>query len=228
MKISKFVPAFLKPALGSIYRRFFLKPDHGSKKSRESLHAYWTDPYDGENPPEAYAVNHDSSELLVDLANKYSSADSRFLEIGCNVGRNLNYLHSAGYKNLNAVEINPNAVKLLKETFPDMAKSATIHNAPVENVIKTFGDDEFDVVYSLAVLEHIHKDSEWIFGEMVRISKQYIITIEDEHGRSWRHFPRNYKKVFTSIGMQQIEERHCKDINTLDENFFARVFRKKV
>ena len=127
---------------------------------------------------------------------------------------------------MEGIEISEAAVQLLRQSFPEMARSTKIHNAPVEEIIKAFEDDEFDIVFTMAVLEHIHRDSEWIFAEMIRITKNYLITIEDEKGISWRHFPRSYRKVFEPLGMIQIEEHGCDSVARLGSDVYARVFKK--
>jgi len=157
---------------------------------------------------------------------RYANPNASVLEIGCNVGRNLNYLFVAGFRRLSGVEISETAVGLLKQSHPEMARHAKICNMSIEEVIKEFSDGEFDVVFTMAVLEHIHTESEWIFAEMVRITNDVLITIEDERGLTWRHFPRNYKKIFASPGVKQIEELNCSEVDGLGSDFSARVFRK--
>jgi 2-polyprenyl-3-methyl-5-hydroxy-6-metoxy-1,4-benzoquinol methylase len=106
-----------------------------------------------------------------------------------------------------------------------MAGHATIYNKPVEEVIKEFEDRQYDAVFTMAVLEHIHSDSEWVFEEIVQVSKKYLITMEDERTVSWRHFPRQYKKIFEKVGTKQIEEIQCnKEDHGLGSSFYARVF----
>jgi SAM-dependent methyltransferase len=231
MQLKNLIPPFLKPILrssyytvvrSSAYRKIVHKP-----RSREELHQYWRRPAeDLDNVPQDYLKGEERSQFLVNIVKKHAQEDAKILEIGCNVGRNLNYLHLAGFRRLNAIEINEDAIKLLKESFPQMASQTVIHHSPVEEVIKTFSDGEFDVVYSMAVLEHIHTESEWIFTEIVRVTDKFLITIEDEENLSWRHFPRNYRKSFEALGMKQIEEFNCGNIEGLGGGFFARVFKK--
>ncbi len=76
----------------------------------------------------------------------------------------------------------------------------------------------------MAVLEHIHYKSNWIFNEMIRISK-YILTIEDELSISDRHFPRNYKKIFSN-NMTQIFYEDCSYIKGFNKGFKTRLFKK--
>jgi SAM-dependent methyltransferase len=190
------------------------------------LHTYWKRPWDVSNLPEGYLYGKERSQFLVELLKKYADSQSVILEIGCNVGRNLNYLFLAGFKKLVAVEISKEAIKQLKQSFPELAKYAKIYNMPVEEIITKFEDGAFDIVFTMAVLEHIHPDSGFIFSEMARITKRFLVTIEDEQGVSWRHFPRNYAKVFESLGLEQIENFNCRKVLGLGGDFFARVFKK--
>jgi SAM-dependent methyltransferase len=184
-------------------------------------------PWDGFNLPENYLkpIGGDRrTQFLLELMKLYTDTNGNILEIGCNVGRNLNYLFLAGFDKLTGIEISEDAVALMEKTYPEMAKSAKIINTPVEDVIGTFKENEFDVVFTMAVLEHIHPDSKFIFSEMVRITRRNLITIEDEKGISWRHFPHNYKKIFESLGMKQVYQYNCREVDGLGSNFWARVF----
>jgi SAM-dependent methyltransferase len=190
------------------------RPDRegtNAQATLEEAHSFWRKP-DKRNRPATYLPPKRRSEFLLGKIRKFGPPNPRILEIGCNVGRNLDHLFQNGFENLEAIEINPRAVKLLRKTFPAMAKQVTIHNASVEDTIKTLGDARFDVVYSMAVLEHIHEDSRWIFPEVVRITKEVLITIEDEGGVTPIHFPRNYREVFEPLGMRQVEKVECNDV----------------
>lgn len=102
------------------------------------------------------------------------------------------------------VEISKDAIALMKRVYPEMAKKIKIYNTPIEDIIKDFENDTFDVVFTMAVLQHIHPDSEFIFPEMARITSKYLISIENKRNISWRHFPRSYQRVFEFLGMRQV------------------------
>lgn len=193
-KLIRWIPEFIKPILKPLYYHWQNLITH--RKSRDELHQYWIKPYEGQNLPQDYIEGHQRSQFLVELIKKYLNSNAKILEIGCNnVGRNLNYLFNAGYIRLAGVEISEDAIDLMKRVYPEMAKQIKVYCGSVEDIIKDFEDDAFDVVFTMAVLEHIHPDSEFIFPEMVRITRRYLITIEDERTISWRHFPRNYRKL---------------------------------
>jgi SAM-dependent methyltransferase len=196
------------------------------RKSREQLHEFWRNPDDA-NLPSGYShAGAARSEFLVDLATQHVQTDGEILEIGCNAGRNLQYLRAAGFTKLSGIEINGAALREMSRAFPEVAASARVINEPVESAITQFRDNEFALVYTMAVLEHIHADSEWIFGEMVRVTRDALITIEDERGVSWRHFPRDYGRVFTGLGLNEIANINCARIEGLGADFNARVFLK--
>jgi len=164
--------------------------------------------------------------LLVDLFRRHVSPESTVLEIGCNAGRNLDYLdRTAGYHRLTAIEISEDAVRVLRASYPNLA-GVPIHVAPVEDCIRGFPDRAFDAVFTMAVLVHLHEESAWVFGEIARVTGRTLVTIEDEHHWSWRHFARKYHRIFTPLGFRQVEARRCTAIVGLDWMYVARVFQR--
>ena len=125
------------------------------------------------------------------------------------------------------MEINSDALRLFRATFPDAAQHTTLYDAPVERIVRSLPDRAYDVVFSMAVLEHLPRSSEWVLAEMARITAGFLIIIEDEQGESWRHYPRNYRKVFESLGMTQLKEVNCAEVNGLGPSFVARVFERR-
>jgi SAM-dependent methyltransferase len=198
--------------------------------NRDELHSYWKSRSDNDrNSPSDYLDSIERSQFLLDLISPYVDKRNQILEPGCNVGRNLNYLYSHGFDQLSGIEINPDAVEMLKTEHPDLASEADIYQGEIENIITEFESGEFDIVFTMAVLEHIHPDSEFIFEEIARVADEYIVTIEDEASTSHRHVPRNYKDIFTQFDFELIKTlpgQSFPDNVELAECFVARVFRK--
>ena len=111
----------------------------------------------------------------------------------------------------------------MKQIFPEVAENTEIYVDAIENVIIDFEDEQFDTVYTMAVLEHIHPESEWIFPEIARITGNNLITIEDERRESWNHVRRTYKDIFKKIGLNHVAASKPKG---LPPGFKARVFKK--
>lgn len=190
-------------------------------KTMEEIHEFWKNP-NGINLPETYILG-DRSLFILDLfKNTDIKLTDSILELGCSVGRNLNFLFMNGYKNLTGIEININAKPVMKKTFPLLYKYVKIYWNSIEDTPLP----QIDVIYTMAVLEHIHPDSEWIFEEMSHQVNKYIITIEDERIISDRHFVRNYKNVFENLGLTQIYEKNCTGVYELGGDFYARIFKK--
>jgi SAM-dependent methyltransferase len=194
--------------------------------SREKLYSYWKTPNDRWNSPELYLQGHERSEFLVSIVKRYLNREGSILELGCNVGRNMQYLFNAGFRNLSGVEISAKALEIMKLKFPTLAKSSSIYNSTIEEWVQSYSSLQFDLIFAMAVLEHIHWDSDWVFSYLSKMSKKYLVIIEDEWQVSNRHFPRNYKDIFENLGMTQLEEINCVHIPGLNKNFFARVFSK--
>ena len=62
---------------------------------------------------------------------------------------------------------------------------------------------------------------------MQRSQNKVLITVEDEKNVSDRHFPRNYMKIFESLGLRQVYEKHLSQNEGLNKKFYARVFVKQ-
>lgn len=174
--------------------------------NKEEIHEYFVRQRE---PRYADPVNR--SEFLAEFM-KDVPKDCKIVEIGCNLGRNLNYLYSIGYKNLTGVEISPNAVELMNELYDVKWK---VINKPIEDCIKSL---DADCYITMACLEHLHPESEWIFDEMKKA--KYIITIEDEIHDTDKHCARNYGDIFKG----QVAEYRFKDSVVLDPSFVARLF----
>jgi SAM-dependent methyltransferase len=191
--------------------------------AKDDLHAFWRAP-DAPNRPEEYVAHTGRSRFLVEFVRPHVGPDATILEIGCNVGRNLAHLYDAGFRHLTGIEINTDALRLLAETYPEMAEASTLINAPVEEAIREIPDGSIDLVFTMAVLEHIHPDSEWIFDDIVRISRGAVVTVEDEHGTSIRHTPRDYRRIFEARGLRQVAHESIDAEGGFGTAFEARAF----
>lgn len=93
------------------------------------------------------------------------------LEIGCNIGIQLNMLQKHKHKlgQLYGIELSPEAVEKAKEN----TKNCNIIQASAFNI--PFKDNYFDLVYTSGVLIHISpKDVPRALKEIHRVSKKYI------------------------------------------------------
>jgi SAM-dependent methyltransferase len=189
----------LEAYVGRRYRRM---------DQKSTLHEFWRQPSPPGNNPRGYAGVLNRSAALLEIISDLPR-DARILEVGCNVGRNLAYLHDHGYTSVQGVEINPHAVELLRETFPQL-KDVAVHIGAAGETLSTFADDEFDLVFTMAVLEHIHPDESSVFDDMARIGKQ-VLAIEPQGRLSHRQFPHDIPAVFRDRGLTMVSQRSMAD-----------------
>lgn len=189
----------------------------------ESLRAYWCDPDDGLNSPQSYLENpdtHKRSKALVSFV-KHNFPDRQItiLELGSGTGRNLRYLLEAGYHSLLGIELSPNYIEAMREHYPRL--SDRVLQGPIEDILPRL-PNRYDLVFSMAVLEHIPPESEGVFRHIARVSKE-LLTIEDEIRSNPRQFPRNYRNVFCALGMEYLGG--WRKIPGLSDNFAMRRLR---
>jgi SAM-dependent methyltransferase len=175
----------------------------------------------GDYSPEYYADigQNEVSDAIATVLDYYVTTDAAILEVGCSSGRHLEQLRQAGYENLTGIDINDESFDVMDERYPTLAETGTFHHGAIEDLVPDFEDGEFDVVYSVETLQHIHPDNEWVFEDLVRVTDDLLITAENEgnspeRGREGEEvsvvndeFPlyhRNWKAVFTRLGMAQL------------------------
>ena len=174
------------------------------------VHAFWRQPAPEGNDPSVFAERSARSDALVTLIRRETDSSARLLEVGCNVGRNLAYLRRAGFKNLEGIEINPHAVELLRERHPELS-DVVVHVGAAEDLLARYPDDEFDLVFTMAVIEHIHPDSSVVFDNMARIARR-ILAIEPFGYSSPRHYPHDVRKLFTDRGFRLVRATPMSDL----------------
>lgn len=173
-------------------------------KSRATLQRYWRE-RTAEQSQAQYGMD-DANRLLRSgflagiFSRYYIPKKYSILELGCNVGRNLLVLNGEGYKNLYGIEINPNAVEMMKKEHPGLA---TVTVGAIEDVL--LGHVPVDVIFTMAVLMHLPPESERVFADIARKCKKFLITIEDEmEHEKLRHRSRKYATIFKSMGFDLV------------------------
>lgn len=181
-------------------------------------HREWAE-RSGEFSPVYYAQlgANKVSRSLVTLLEHYSNEEASILEIGCSSGRHLAHLHDNGFEDLTGIDINDESFEVMADHYPDLAEAGTFHTGAIERIVPEFGDDTFDVVYSVETLQHVHPDDEWVFEELTRITDSLLVTIENEGSNPEDgnenvrfvndEFPlycRDWKRVFTGLGLVQL------------------------
>ena len=118
------------------------------------------------------ATGHTKSEIF---ENSFSSLGKnlKILELGCNIGINLEILKKLGFKNLYGLEINEKAIEIAKIKHPD----TKFFHGSIEEF--DFDNQKFDLVYTAGVLIHINPNSlEEIIKKMISLTTKYVFGLE--------------------------------------------------
>ena len=188
----------------------------------------------GEYSPAYYAYYgpNETSEELHGILEQYVDHDAHILELGCSSGRHLSHLFEHGFENLSGIDVNEDAFDVMEETYPDLATHGSFYHDAIEDVVTTFDDGQFDVVYSVETLQHLHPDLEWVFAELSRITDDLLVTVENEGVGDCENEPedagtdrrstdpevnyinddfplyyRNWKQIFTGLGFVEVDVR---------------------
>jgi SAM-dependent methyltransferase len=240
-------------AVGRIFHRAELAPPHGVGRTIASLNqhlferglvppwvwaqdtcqAYWRtqNQRDSPNHPSTYAAKPtEIVDFLSDFWSLEVQRESSILELGCNAGANLNRLRELGYTNLSGIEINPAAVEQMQQSFPALAQTATVSIGNLEEVLPARETSSVDVIFTMAVLLHLHPSSQRVFAEMVRVARKCICVIEAETTTLEYIFARNYRRIFQRLGCPQlrsvmITEAAWPHVSSQYFGYTARLFR---
>ncbi|MFD1563183.1 class I SAM-dependent methyltransferase [Haloarchaeobius amylolyticus] len=178
----------------------------------------------GEYSPEYYAYYgpDETSETIRSILERFVGRDASILELGCSSGRHLAHLHDHGFESLSGIDVNDDAFDVMAETYPELAADGTFYHDSIEAVVGEFDDGQFDVVYSVETLQHLHPDAEWVLEDLARITADLLITIENE-GEGERDgsesatpnvsyvnddvplYHRDWNRVFTELGLLEVE-----------------------
>jgi len=159
------------------------------------------------------------SETLANVLEHYAHDGASILEVGCGSGRHLAHLRDQGFENLTGIDINGDSFEVMAEHYPRLAETGSFHTGAIEEFLPDRRDGEFDVIYSVETLQHVHPDDAWVFEELARVTDDLLITAENEGNSPDRgrgeadvsyvddEFPlyhRDWKAVFTDIGLAQL------------------------
>lgn len=175
----------------------------------------WAD-RSGEYSPTYYAHYgpDETSELVRSKIATHCGEDAHILEVGCGVGRHLAAFADAGFTELSGVDLNADALAVLREKYPELAAVGQFHAATIEAYLEGVDTDAFDAVFSVETLQHIHPDETWVFEELARVTDDMLVTVENESGErgTVNHvddklplYYRDWQRVFTDLGFEQIE-----------------------
>jgi SAM-dependent methyltransferase len=169
----------------------------------EQLYEFWRQESPDGNYFTPFANSNRSETILRMMAGLLDPSHS-ILEIGCNVGRNLDHLWGRGFRNLAGLEISEAAVRRLRDSYPNLSE-IPVMLGPAELLLPGLPAGSFDLVFTMAVLEHVHPSQSAVFREIARVSRRYVLAIEPRVGHAThRQYPWDIVGCFEEARLQVI------------------------
>ena len=105
------------------------------------------------------------------------------------------------------MEISEHVVKRLRIEYPCLAM-IPVDIGPAELSIQKYDGNSVDVIFTMSVLEHLHPDCRFLFEEIARVARKYVLAIEPRQGkRSHMQYPWDIKNEFTAVGLTCIDTK---------------------
>lgn len=124
--------------------------------------------------------------------------NAAILDLGCNVGRHLAYLHGQGYRNLHGVDWSESALRDMAARYPDMHANAMLTRASFEHFLGG-AREPVDLVYTRgATFELVHPAFPLIH-HVCRIAKRHAVLVITEAGHA---YPRFWEYEFAREGFE--------------------------
>ncbi|MEF8851723.1 MAG: class I SAM-dependent methyltransferase [Haloarculaceae archaeon] len=138
----------------------------------------------GTYSPEFYAHlgPNETSERLREVLVEHVGTGASVLELGCSSGRHLAHLHASGFSDLHGVEVNDDAFDVMAAEFPALHAEGQFYRDAIEATLPAFDDGAFDAVFSVETLQHLHPETEWVFDDVIRVTGDTLVTVENEDG----------------------------------------------
>lgn len=167
------------------WRRGFGAPGTTSTVDSHEVRRAWAE-RTGEYSPEYYAYYgaNGASDAVLRRLDRFVGRDAKVLELGCGSGRHLAHLVDNGFESITGIDLNPDAFEVMRDHYPELVETGTFVQGAIEDVVERFETQEFDAVYSVETLQHVHPDAAWVFPELARITGDLLVTIEHEGGRN--------------------------------------------
>lgn len=140
---------------------------------------------------------------------------AKILEVGCNIGRQLESYQKLGFEHLYGVELQHYAVEKAK------ARTQHINIIQGSGFDLPFRDNYFDLVCTNGVLIHIApKDLPLIMSEMYRCSKQYISGFEYYAEEETAVTYRNNEGYLWKMDYAQVFQQHFPNLELMQQTFY--------
>lgn len=154
-----------------------------------------------------FNLDYDAKNLLKYIIKYGNKKNDKILDLGCNVGRHLNFLKKNNFINLVGVDINKFSIKLAKKIFPSLKKTTLFCNS-FENFLVNQNDNSIDIIYSHGATIEMVKPTFDVVRELSRVARKYLIFLISFNGHK---YPRFWIYEFTKCNLKVLNLRTFKN-----------------
>lgn len=152
---------------------------------------------------------HEQHEWILNKVNELKP--KQILEVGCGFGRNIDYLVRNGYPAAQITGVDISSKMILKAKR--FLKNKNITLLVADSMKLPFSSSAFDLILIHGVFMHIEqKNIDKSFQEVMRVSKKYIIQVEQNSSGNNYTFIHDYKKLYEKYRVKIIEYKRRKDL----------------
>ncbi len=202
-------------------RRFFCTflPFFIRKQAGAATPEHWD-----EHPTSAFdKLGPASAALMDEIIAWMPNKDAAILDMGCNVGRHLNYLYQKGYKNLSGVDFSNQAIMDMRERYPDMYADSQVAGAAFQVHLATINNNAFDIVYTRGATFELVHPSYPLIKNVCAIARSFVIMVISESGHS---YPRFWEYEFARNGFELVHLRRPASMEAESHRVSLMTFRR--
>ena len=146
----------------------------------------------------------------------------KILEIGCNIGNQLNCLKKMGFKNLSGIDIQKNCLKKIKKRINNIKViNASAYNLP-------FKKNSFDFVFTSNVLIHFPPNKiNKVFDEIYRVTSKWIWGFEYFSIKFEEVIYRKNKNLLWKTDYKKLFLKRFKNLYLEKEKFYRNISNNK-
>lgn len=120
------------------------------------------------------------------------------LDMGCNVGRHLDYLHRQGYTNLRGLDWSAAALRDMADRYPEAHARVKLTRGSFEEFL-TGQPEPVDLVYTRGATFELVHPSFPLIRHVCRIARRYAVLVISETGQT---YPRFWEYEFAREGFE--------------------------
>jgi len=145
-----------------------------------------------------------ASQVLMDEIMKLAgSPETSIVDLGCNVGRHLDYLYRQGMRNLTGVDWSERAIHDMAERYPEVYEGVKMHVASFEDYLDS-DMEPADIVYSRGATFELVHPSYPLIRKVAKYARHYVVLVISET----RHaYPRFWEYEFAREGFELVHLR---------------------